>query len=55
MKNKTHVTTCMAFWDKTTAFADEGRAGDVIYLDFIEGFNRFLEYFCSHVRVLLSG
>lgn len=39
MESRICLTIQMAFSDKMTGFADEGRAEDVIYLNFSTGFN----------------
>ncbi|KAK4814697.1 LOW QUALITY PROTEIN: hypothetical protein QYF61_025523 [Mycteria americana] len=41
MKGRSCLTNLMSFYDKVTHLADEGKAGDVVYLDFSKAFDTF--------------
>lgn len=41
MKRKLCFTNMIAFYDKTTCLADEGKAVNVFYLEVIKGFSTF--------------
>lgn len=38
-KGKSCLTNLIAFYDETTTWMDEGRAVDIVYLDFSKAFN----------------
>ena len=54
MKGRSSLTNLISFYDKVTRLVDEGKAVDVVYLDFSKAFAPFPTAFSSRNWLLVA-
>ncbi|GAB0196694.1 hypothetical protein GRJ2_002134700 [Grus japonensis] len=54
MKGRSYLTNLISFYDKVTCLVDEGKAVDVVYLDFNKAFNTLSHSIFLEKRAVLG-